>query len=102
MNLQAIRYFLTLCAEKNFGRAAKRCRVSQPTLSNAIQKLEQTVGGLLFDRTRNGQEGSRPTALALALKPCFERMLTTLDQVHAVAREHKVRQRTGKLPSGST
>jgi hypothetical protein len=52
MELHQVRYFLALCKEKNFTRAAKHCGVSQPSLSNAIRKLEQELGGELFHRNR--------------------------------------------------
>lgn len=47
-----IRYFLAVCHEQNFTRAAERCRVAQPSLTRAIKKLEEKFGGLLFDRAR--------------------------------------------------
>jgi DNA-binding transcriptional LysR family regulator len=53
MELHQVRYFLALCKEKNFTRAAKHCGVSQPSLSNAIRKLEQELGGQLFHRDRS-------------------------------------------------
>ena len=52
MQMSQVRYFLTLCEEQNFTRAAKRCGVSQPSLTNAVKRLEQTLGGLLFHRDR--------------------------------------------------
>jgi DNA-binding transcriptional LysR family regulator len=45
-----IQYFVALCAELNFTRAAKRCGVSQPSLSNGIKALESDFGGPLFRR----------------------------------------------------
>jgi len=50
MQMQQIRYFLALCEERSFTRAAKRCGVSQPSLTNAILGLEQELGGALFQR----------------------------------------------------
>jgi DNA-binding transcriptional LysR family regulator len=50
MQMQQIRYFLALCEERNFTRAAKRCGISQPSLTNAIIGLEQELGGALFQR----------------------------------------------------
>jgi LysR family hydrogen peroxide-inducible transcriptional activator len=50
MQMQHIRYFLALCEERSFTRAAKRCGVSQPSLTNAIMVLEQELGGALFQR----------------------------------------------------
>ena len=50
MQMQRIRYFLALCEERSFTHAAKRCGVSQPSLTNAIIALEQELGGALFQR----------------------------------------------------
>ena len=54
MQMHQVRYFLALCEERNFMRAAKRCGVAQPSLSRAIKLLEKEVGGLLFDRKKRG------------------------------------------------
>ena len=48
MQMNQIRYFLALCEERNFTRAAKRCCVSQPSVTNAIKQLELELGGPLF------------------------------------------------------
>ena len=58
MEMHQIRYFLALCEKQNFTRAAKRCGVSQPSLTNAIKRLEAELGGLLFER------GGRTTRLS--------------------------------------
>src|SRR5262249_54208489 len=50
MQMQQIRYFLALCEERSFTHAAKRCGVSQPSLTNAIIALEQEFGDALFKR----------------------------------------------------
>jgi DNA-binding MarR family transcriptional regulator len=50
MEMQQIRYFLALCEAGNFSRAAARCGISQPSLSNAIKQLEAELGGPLFER----------------------------------------------------
>ena len=50
MQMQQIRYFLALCEERNFTRAAGRCGVTQPSLTNAIIALERALGGALFQR----------------------------------------------------
>ena len=56
MQMNQIRYFLALYDERNFTRAAKRCGVSQPSLTNAIKRLEQILGGPLFDRASRNTE----------------------------------------------
>lgn len=53
MELHQIRYFLTLCQTLNFTRAAEQCHVSQPSLTRAVKKLEDELGGDLFRRERS-------------------------------------------------
>lgn len=50
MEMQQIRYFLAVADLRNFTRAAERCHVAQPSLSQQIKKLEQSLGGPLFHR----------------------------------------------------
>jgi DNA-binding transcriptional LysR family regulator len=52
MEMHQVKYFLTLCEELNFTRAAERCNVAQPALTRAIKLLEEEFGGLLFHRER--------------------------------------------------
>jgi flagellar biosynthesis regulator FlaF len=49
MTLSELRYIVDVANERSFGRAARRCFVSQPALSVAIQKLEEELGARLFD-----------------------------------------------------
>lgn len=46
-----LRYFLAVIDQSNFSRAAQRCRVSQPTLSVGIAKLETLLARPLFNRS---------------------------------------------------
>lgn len=50
MTLTELRYVVAVARHRHFGRAAKACFVSQPTLSVAIKKLEQELGLVLFER----------------------------------------------------
>ena len=52
MEMHQIKYFLAVTRTLNFTRAADQCNVTQPSLTRAIQKLEDEFGGLLFNRER--------------------------------------------------
>ena len=66
MEMHQVRYFLALCEEQSFTRAAKRCGVSQPSLTNAIKRLEAELGGSLFRRNRTN---TRLTDLGIIVRP---------------------------------
>src|SRR3954469_4869642 len=51
VELSQLRYFIALCSERNFTKAANGCGVSQPSLSNGIKTLESELGARLFERT---------------------------------------------------
>ena len=51
MLLRHIRYFLAVAEHQNFTRAAAALHVSQPTLSQQMQQLEESLGARLFDRS---------------------------------------------------
>ena len=51
MNLQSIKYLSALAKHRHFGKAAKVCFVSQPTLSMQIKKMEDRLGVQLIERT---------------------------------------------------
>jgi LysR family hydrogen peroxide-inducible transcriptional activator len=53
MTLNELRYIVAVAQEKNFGRAAQRCFISQPALSVAIQKLEEELQTQLFERGKS-------------------------------------------------
>jgi LysR family hydrogen peroxide-inducible transcriptional activator len=53
MTLTELRYIVALAQTKHFGKAAKHCHVSQPTLSVAINKLESHLGVSIFERLPN-------------------------------------------------
>jgi LysR family transcriptional regulator, hydrogen peroxide-inducible genes activator len=53
MTLTELRYIVAVAREHHFGRAAKSCHVSQPTLSVAIKKLEDELRVAIFERGSN-------------------------------------------------
>lgn len=52
MKLNALRYLVAFADEGSFSRAAERCHVSQPTLSVALQNLEEELGVVLIERSK--------------------------------------------------
>lgn len=52
MTITQLQYALALTEYGNFTLAAEKCFVTQPTLSMQIQKLEEELGVLIFDRTK--------------------------------------------------
>lgn len=50
MNIQQLEYILAVDSFRHFVKAAEYCKVTQPTLSAMIQKLEDELGLKLFDR----------------------------------------------------
>lgn len=58
MTIQQLEYVLAVDTYRHFGRAAEFCRVTQPTLSMMIQKLEDELEIKLFDRS---QQPIQPT-----------------------------------------
>lgn len=54
LNLRDLRYFEIAAEAENLGRAAESIARSQPALTKAIRRLEQTVGGPLFEKAGRG------------------------------------------------
>ncbi len=47
-----LEYLLAVDRTRHFGRAAKECHVSQPSLSMQLQKLEEELDCIVFDRSK--------------------------------------------------
>src|SRR5262249_36094552 len=71
VKMHQVFYFVALCEEQSFTRAANRCGVAQPSLTRAIQTLEEEFGAPLFERSRSNV---RLTQLGLLVRPDFERI----------------------------
>jgi DNA-binding transcriptional LysR family regulator len=83
MELYQIRYFLAVADTLNFTRASERSFVSQPALTKAIQRLEEAIGGRLFDRSKNSVQ---LTELGRAMLPNFRQIYDTANQAREAAR----------------
>ena len=85
MEMNQIRYFLAVCEHRNFTHAASASNVSQPSLTAAIKKLEEELGGALFIRDR---AGCRMTPLGKIMQPRLERVQMETREAKAEAVRH--------------
>jgi DNA-binding transcriptional LysR family regulator len=73
MEMHQIRYFLAVARTLSFTQAAEECHVAQPSLSRAIIKLEEELGGDLFRRERRLTHLTELGRMMLPLlTQCFE------------------------------
>lgn len=81
MEMQQLRYVVAVARAGNFSRAAEQCHVSQPSLSQQIQKLEEELGERLFDRMK------REAKLTSHGEVFLRRAVKILEEVDAAKRE---------------
>jgi len=96
MDLSHIRYFLNLAETLNFTEAAKLSGVTQPTLTRAIQRLEDDLGGLLL--YRDGKD-TRLTALGREIRGEFANIAGAERRIRASV-ENRVRGKREVLNIG--
>ena len=82
MTLVELKYLVALAEELHFGRVAEKCFVSQPTLSVAINKLEQRLCVTVFERQKSG---IRITAAGEKLVAQARRVLEEADGLKEMA-----------------
>ncbi|MFN3548904.1 MAG: hydrogen peroxide-inducible genes activator [Mesorhizobium sp.] len=73
-----LEYLVALDDERHFGRAARRCHVSQPTLSIQVALLEKQLGATLFDRASGSVE---PTPVGRRVVATARSVLASLDDI---------------------
>jgi LysR family hydrogen peroxide-inducible transcriptional activator len=52
MTITQLQYVIAVAEQQNFTNAAEKCFVTQPTLSMQVQKLEEELDILIFDRSK--------------------------------------------------
>jgi LysR family hydrogen peroxide-inducible transcriptional activator len=97
MTLTELRYIVAVARERHFGRAAKACFVSQPTLSIAIKKLEDELGVQIFERLA-GEVALTPVGKQIAEQA--QHTLEAAESVRLVAQQGKD-QLAGPLKIGA-
>ena len=76
MTLVQLSYIIAVANSKSFAAASKKCYVTQPTLSMQIQKLENELGIIIFDRSK---QPVQPTFIGQKI----------IDQAHVIIRENE-------------
>ena len=97
MEMHQVRYFLAMVKYLNFTHAAGKLRVAQPTLTRAIKKLEQELGGILFHRER---ASTHLTELGRMMLPYLEVTLSSHQEAKKQALSFHKRE-SGKIVVGA-
>ncbi|MCW5758343.1 MAG: LysR family transcriptional regulator [Phenylobacterium sp.] len=99
MDVRHARQILEIWRRKSLGGAARALKISQPTLSRSLARVEDQLGVTLFER---GPNGATPTTYAeyivSRIAPALERMDALAMEVQQMARGEAGRLRIGAAP----
>ncbi|WP_455607999.1 hydrogen peroxide-inducible genes activator [Bacteroides rodentium] len=79
-------YILAVNQFRHFARAAEYCRVTQPTLSAMIQKLEEELDTRIFDRS---QQPVCPTPVGIHIIEQAQNILVQANRIKNIIEEEK-------------
>src|SRR4030088_3438435 len=103
VELQQLRYFVSVAETGKFTAAARDLHVAQPSVSKQVRKLESELGAALLERRRTGVALTDAGAILL---PWAKRVLADLDgarsEVAGLATLERGRLSVGATPSLST
>ena len=98
--IDALRHFLLVAEHGTFTAAARRAHITQPALTSSMHRLEDALGGRLFDR---GRSGAILTAAGRALLPHARAAVVAVDEAHkAVGSIHALDAGEVRVGGGST
>ena len=86
MTLQQLEYILAVNQFRHFAKAAEYCRVTQPTLSAMIQKLEEELDTRIFDRS---QQPVCPTPVGIHIIEQAQNILAQANRIKNIIEEEK-------------
>lgn len=86
MTLQQLEYILAVNQFRHFAKAAEYCRVTQPTLSAMIQKLEEELDTRIFDRS---QQPVCPTPIGIHIIEQAQNVLVQANRIKNIIEEEK-------------
>lgn len=82
LTIEGLRYAAAVSEMRSFSAAARSLGVTQPALSNGIAKLEEKLGGQLFERSFRGVT---PTPFGIQILPRIILALKEIDAITAAA-----------------
>ena len=86
MTLQQLEYILAVNQFRHFAKAAEYCRVTQPTLSAMIQKLEEELDTRIFDRS---QQPVCPTPVGIHIIEQAQNILVQANRIKNIIEDEK-------------
>ena len=86
MTLQQLEYILAVNQFRHFAKAAEYWRVTQPTLSAMIQKLEEELDTRIFDRS---QQPVCPTPVGIHIIEQAQNILVQANRIKNIIEEEK-------------
>ena len=86
LSLQQMHYIQVLSEELQFQKASEKCFVTQPTLSMQIKKAEDTLGHLIFDRSKNPMQ---LTVFGREIIPVIREILSENDKLKLICERLK-------------
>ena len=83
MTLTQLNYILAVDRCRNFAQAARECFVTQPTLSMQIQKLEDYLQVIIFDRSKSPTE---PTPMGKKVLEYAQKVMNGAQQLEELSK----------------
>ena len=86
MTIVQFQYILAVAQYKNFSVAAEKCFVTQPTLSMQVQRLEEELDVLIFDRSK---KPVRVTEVGEKILKQAESIVNESERIKSIIAQHK-------------
>src|ERR1700749_209575 len=96
MTITQLEYIVAVDTYRSFVSAADKCFVTQPTLSMQVQKLEDTLGVKVFDRSK---QPVVPTEIGIEIIAQARVMLSEAEKIKEIITDRQ-RELAGELKVG--
>lgn len=86
ITLTQLEYIVAVDTYRHFGKGAEHCFITQPTLSMQIKKLEEELGIIIFDRSK---QPLIPTDIGQRIIDQARIALTQAEEINNIVKDHK-------------